>query len=130
MLVALKAIAVATIGTGAIQIAAPQLVLGVISVASGTSLGEYLFAIVGMFMVLFGGLLLHALSGPELQRVPLLWAGLQKLGASIAVALGVAAGVLVPLALLVAAFDLASAVLALIVLHRTRHPQLSLLAAR
>jgi hypothetical protein len=56
---------------------------------------------------------LHAQRRPEALPVVLLWAGLQKVGAVVFVAWGVAKGVFAPLALAVAAFDLVSAVLIL-----------------
>ncbi|HQX83754.1 MAG TPA: hypothetical protein PKW63_18460, partial [Vicinamibacterales bacterium] len=73
----------------------------------------HFFAIVGMFMVLFGGLLLNAMYSTRPQPVALFWAGLQKFGASAAVGIGVMNGVFSPLAWLVAGFDLLSAALIL-----------------
>jgi hypothetical protein len=56
-------------------------------------------------MVLFGGQLTQSLLGRP-TRIVLLWAGLQKLGASGAVLIGVRRGVFSPLALSVASYDL------------------------
>ena len=70
--------------------------------------------IVGMFMVLFGGLLLQALFASRPQPIPVFWCGMQKFGAAAAVSVGVFREVLSWLALGVAAFDLFSAVLILV----------------
>src|SRR6266513_664957 len=80
-----------------------------------TSGAATFFGIVGMFMLLFGGLLWHALTqDSRSQALPVLWASLQKFGASIAVALGIAHAIFQsPLAWLVAGFDFLSGVLAL-----------------
>lgn len=109
---ALLGIGAVTILTGLVQAARPGFILALIG--GETSAGNlHSFAIVGMFMVLFGGLLSHALLSPAHPPIPLLWAGLQKLGAPGAVALGVGKGLFGPLALVVAAFDLLSGLLVL-----------------
>ena len=110
----LLSIAVATVLSGAVQMIAPGFVLNVVR-ANQTPTSLHFFAIVGMFMVLFGGLLWHALTqGPRSQAIPVLWASLQKFGASIAVALGIAHAIFQsPLAWLVAGFDFLSGILAL-----------------
>lgn len=113
---ALIAIGVASIATGAAQAVAPAAMLALLD-SEVTPASAHFFAIVGMFMVLFGGMLVHALWRGSGQRVVLLWAGLQKFGASVAVALGVMNGVFSSLALLVAAFDFLSG--ALILWHRS-----------
>ena len=101
-------IAVSTALTGSIQLVAPAFILRLLS-AETTTTSQHFFAIVGMFMVLFGGLALHGVytgSAP-----PLLWAALQKFGAVGAVVLGVSKGVFSLLALAVAGFDLLSALI-------------------
>jgi hypothetical protein len=74
----------------------------------------HFFGIIGMFMVFFGGLLLHALVGIKKRPVAVFWCGLQKFGAAIAVSLGVGGGLFSWLALGVASFDLFSGVLIMI----------------
>src|SRR5439155_2008280 len=107
-------IAVATVLSGAVQMIAPGFVLNVMR-ANQTAASLHFFAIVSMFMLLFGGLLWHALTqDSRSQAIPVLWASLQKFGASIAVALGIAHAIFQsPLAWLVAGFDFLSGVLAL-----------------
>ena len=115
----LAAIGAATVLSGLVQALAPRFVLGLVGGAA-TPGGAHSFGIVGMFMVLFGGLLLHALAARGDASVPLLWAGLQKLGAAGAVGLGVARALFGPLALAVAVFDLLSGVLILLYRRRAR----------
>jgi hypothetical protein len=102
------AIAVITVASGGVQLLATGWELELLQ-AQQTPAARHFFAIVGMFMVLFGGLLLHGLRRPHARRVALTWAALQKVGASAAVGLGVLTAVFSPLALLVAGFDLLSA---------------------
>lgn len=100
-----------TILTGAAQMIAPAPMLSLLK-AENASAPAHLFATVGMFMVLFGAALVHALrTGGATASVVLLWAGLQKLGAAAMVGWGVSKGVFDPLALLVAGFDLFSGLL-------------------
>ena len=98
---------------------APTLVLRVVGGDTQPAPAHF-FGIVGMFMVLFGGLLWQALRASPPLSVPLFWAALQKLGAAGAVALGVSRGLFGAIALLVASFDLASGILALWYWARTR----------
>ena len=105
-------IAVMTAVTGAIQVAAPGFILHLLS-ADSTVTSRHFFAIVGMFMVLFGGATLQALLSFKHHPVVIFWSALQKLGASAAVALGVQRGVFASVALAVALLDLFSGLLAL-----------------
>jgi predicted acylesterase/phospholipase RssA len=108
----LACISAATVVSGAVQLIAPGFVLGFLN-AESTPASRHFFGIIGMFMVLFGGLLLHALARPKENPAAFVWAGLQKLGACAAVSLGVARGLFSPLALGVAGFDLFSGLLIL-----------------
>jgi membrane protein implicated in regulation of membrane protease activity len=82
--------------------------------AESTAASRQLFATIGMFMVLFGGMMLQALLGENGQPVAVLWSGLQKFGASIAVVIGVTHQIFSGLALLVAGFDFVSGILILL----------------
>ena len=104
------AIAALTVLTGAIQMIAPRWILQLLDAERTPTTGHF-FGIVGMFMVIVGGLALHALAGPSRDPKVFLWAGLQKFGASVAVGLGVVHKLFSMLALLVAGFDLLSGVL-------------------
>ncbi|WP_412061641.1 patatin [Rubrivirga sp. IMCC45206] len=115
----LLAIAAVTVVSGLVQALAPSFVLGLIG-AEGSPGGNHSFGIVGMFMVLFGGLLWEGLSPRGPIPTALRWAGLQKLGAAGAVTLGVARDLFGPLALGVAGFDLLSGVLIFVYLVRAR----------
>ena len=113
----LAAIAVVTVFSGAVQIPFGGTVLELLG-AEPTTAACQLFATVGMFMVVVGGLLLHTLLRPRPAPEVLLWSGIQKAGACAAVAVGVLNSVFAPVALTVAAFDLATAALCLIYLRR------------
>lgn len=105
-------IAAITVLSGLVQMLKPDFILAIIS-GEQTPGNHHSFAIVGMFMVLFGGLLLNALLSCEHHPIALFWSGLQKLGAFGAVSLGVYKGLFSWLALSVALFDLASGLLIL-----------------
>lgn len=109
----LVVISVLTVVSGATQLVKPDFVLKIIS-GETTATSTHFFAIVGMFMVLFGGAMLHALLSKKHHPVVVLWAALQKLGAFAAVGLGVLNAIFSPLALLVAGFDLLSGILFII----------------
>ena len=104
-------IAASTALTGAVQVIAPAFFLRLLS-AEVTITSAHFFAIVGMFMVLFGGVTLHALLSLKHHPVVILWSSFQKFGASGAVALGVQRGVFSSLAIIVAVVDLLSGLLA------------------
>ncbi|MFL9912256.1 hypothetical protein [Paraburkholderia sp. RL17-337-BIB-A] len=108
---ATKVIAAITVLTGAAQVIAPGSLLALIADTPPDRLAAQLFATVGMFMVLFGGILLNAQRRTEALSVVLLWGAFQKLLASAFVAWGVTHGVFIPAALLVAMFDGASGLL-------------------
>ncbi len=106
-------ISAATIISGFVQMIIPSVVLGIIK-GELTAGNLHSFAIVGMFMVLFGSLLLHALLSTKHHPVAVFWASIQKFGAFAAVAIGVSKGVFSLLAWAVALFDLASGVLIIV----------------
>ena len=103
-------ISVTTLISGIVQIFAPAFILGLIS-AEITAATRQCFATVGMFMFLFGGMLLQVLLSRQMVTPVFLWAGLQKVGAFVAVGLGVMNHVFGPKAMLVACFDLISGIL-------------------
>ncbi len=105
-------IAASTFLTGGVQAIAPAFILHLLS-AETTTTSQHFFAIVGMFMVLFGGATLHALLSFKHHPVVILWSSFQKFGASVAVAIGVQRSVFSSLALVVAIIDFLSGVLAL-----------------
>ncbi len=100
-------IGVITIVSGFSQMVKPDLVLSIIGGDQSPG-GNHSFAIIGMFMVLFGGLLVHALSTETQAPTAVLWCTIQKLGAAIAVGVGYSKGLFSFLALAVAGFDLLS----------------------
>lgn len=112
-------ISIATVLSGLTQVVAPGFVLGVIG-ASVTPTSAHFFAIIGMFMALFGGLMLHAVYSPTPNPVAITWSALQKLGAAVAVGIGIAHGIFSMLAAGVAAFDLFSGLLFLYYLKHNK----------
>lgn len=106
----LKAIALLTVISGFVQMVKPQWVLAIVGgdISAATN---HFFGIIGMFMVLFGCLLWQSLANVRPQPLPVMWCGLQKFGAAVAVSLGIFRDLFSWLALGVAAFDLLSAVL-------------------
>ncbi len=98
-------IAVATAVSGALQMVCPRFVLHVVGGEIGPTTAHF-FAIVGMFMLLFGGLAFQGLL--QWESTPLFWASLQKFGAAVAVGIGVMHHLFAPLALVVAGFDFIS----------------------
>ena len=112
LILALKAIAVLTVLSGLLQMVKPHWVLAVVG-AEITPTSKHFFGIVGMFMALFGGMLWQALLAKRPQPLPVFWCGMQKLGATVAVGIGVSRDIFSWLALGVAGFDLLSCVLIL-----------------
>lgn len=106
-----RGIAIVTLLTGLTQVVVPGLVLSLVQGDTApTSL--HFFRIIGMFMALFGGLLLQASRLPaRAAEAPLLWCTLQKWGAAAAVSWAVGMHLMSPLALGIALFDAASALL-------------------
>ncbi|MCY1019437.1 patatin-like phospholipase family protein [Pyxidicoccus sp. MSG2] len=125
----IQAIAWVTIVSGAGMIVMPGTLLALLD--AGTDLtSRHTFGIEGMFMVLFGSLLLHGMKSPRENGAAVLWAGVQKVAAFGAVSLGVLRGVFSPLALTVAVFDLLSGVVVLGYLAFLRREQQASVAGR
>lgn len=115
-------IAAATALTGAVQVFAPGFVLNLLD-ADTSQTSRHFFAIVGMFMVLFGGATLNALLSFRHHPIVIFWSAMQKLGASVAVAMGVIHEVFSTLGWIVAVVDLLSGFLALWYWKRIRQEQ-------
>ena len=115
------AIAALTVLSGLVQLVAPGVVLDLLG-AESTATTRLLFAIVGMFMAVVGAVTLQALLTEPTPSYVVLWCAVQKLGAFIAVAAGVARDLFGSIALVVAVFDLLTAVLAAALWHRLRRP--------
>jgi hypothetical protein len=109
-------IAIATVFSGLVQVVVPAFVLKIVG-AQIDPTTKHFFAIVGMFMFLFGGMMIHALYSERVNNAAILWAGLQKLGAAAAVFIGIAHGLFATIAAAVASFDLVSGILIFIYLR-------------
>ena len=114
----LVVISITTLISGIVQIFAPAFILDLIS-AEITAATRQCFATVGMFMFLFGGMLLQVLVSRQMVSPVFLWSGLQKIGAFIAVGLGVVNHVFGSKAMLVASFDLLSGILVFLYMRVT-----------
>lgn len=97
------AIGVVTVISGLSIVVLPGLALDILD-AESTASTRMLFQITGMFTALFGGLQWHATSNRD-PGVALRWCTVQKIGATVAMAVATARDVFNPLALLVSAFD-------------------------
>jgi hypothetical protein len=103
-------ISVITLISGLTQLLIPADVLSIVGATIDKDT-KHLFSIIGMFMFLFGGMMIHVLYNENNNRVAVLWSGFQKLAASAAVFIGIFKGVFVPVAAGVAIFDFLSALL-------------------
>jgi hypothetical protein len=112
-------ISIATIVSGLTQMLKPEFVLATIQ-GEITPTSAHFFAIVGMFMTLFGGLMIHAIYSATPQWPAIFWCAIQKLGAFAAVGLGVLNGIFGAIALAVAIFDLFSGLLFLFYLKQSK----------
>src|ERR1700676_5393660 len=106
-------IAIITVISGLLQIIDPSFVLKTIG-GEITPTTCQCFATIGMFMVMFGGLIVQALYSVQQNNAAILWGALQKIGASIAVFIAIFHHLLSPIAALVASFDLVSFILLMI----------------
>jgi hypothetical protein len=104
----LRGIGAITAATGVLQAAVPQATLGPLG-ADNSPTVRHFFGTVGMFMACTGSVLVARPAEPAV----VLMTAAQKLGASVAVGLGVRRGLLSPVALGVAGFDALSGLLAL-----------------
>jgi O-antigen/teichoic acid export membrane protein len=115
------AIAAVTVLSGAGQLLLPGTVLDLLG-AESTATTRQLFAIVGMFMAVVGAVTLQALLSEPTPTYVVLWCAVQKLGAFVAVTVGVLRDLFSWVAVAVALFDLLTAVLAALLWQRLRLP--------
>ncbi|QMU31615.1 patatin [Adhaeribacter radiodurans] len=109
-----------TILSGLGQVLAAPFILNLVG-ADQDKTSAHFFAIIGMFMFLFGGLLVQVLTSRRKDPTPVFWCALQKLGAALAVGLGVYHAVFSAIVLGIAAFDLLSGVLLIIYWRNLDH---------
>jgi hypothetical protein len=115
------AISAITVLSGLGQLVAPGVVLDLLG-AESTATTRHFFAIVGMFMAVVGAVTLQALLSEPTPSYVVLWCAVQKLGAFVAVSVGVVRDLFDSIALAVALFDLLTAALAAALWHRLRRP--------
>jgi hypothetical protein len=115
------AIAALTVLSGLGQLLLPGAVLDLLG-AESTATTRHFCAIVGMFMAVVGGVTLQALLVEPVPAFVVLWCAVQKLGAFLAVSVGVLRDLFSWMAMAVALFDLLTAVLATVLWRRLRAP--------
>jgi hypothetical protein len=115
------AVAALTVLSGLGQLLLPGTVLDLLG-AESTPTTRHFFAIVGMFMAVVGGVTLQALLVEPSPAFVVLWCAIQKLGAFLAVTVGVLRDLFSWVATAVALFDLLTAILATMLWQRLRAP--------
>jgi len=103
-------ISIITIISGITQLIIPGFVLRLTG-AEVSVTSSHFFAIIGMFMTLFGALMIQTVYSKDTGSAVIFWSALQKLGASIAVFAGIMKGLFAFQAAAVAGFDLLSGLL-------------------
>jgi hypothetical protein len=99
-----------TLISGITQLIIPGFILKLTG-AEVSETNSHFFAIIGMFMTLFGGLMIQTVYGKETGAAAIFWSALQKMGSSIAVFAGILKGLFAIQAAAVAGFDLLSGIL-------------------
>jgi hypothetical protein len=97
-------IGVITAVSGLFLLAFPKTALNLLD-AGTTDPASYLFGLIGMFMLLFGGLLIDTSRRVDPAPVALFWCAIQKVAATIAMFVGLISDVYGWLALLLVLFD-------------------------
>lgn len=118
----LTALALLTIVSGAMQLVNPARALAPMG-ADPSAIGPgglFHFAAIGALLVVFGGLLLHALLSTAPHAPVFLWVGAEKFAYAAMAAAGVMAGVYGRQALLVTALDVVAGALCLLQWRATR----------
>lgn len=124
-------IAIITFFSGAFQMCFPVFMLSIIGTGNthienmlsteGASSASHFFRIVGMFMLLFGGMLWQSITCNQGTKIIAFWSTLQKFGAVVAVCYGTYLAYFSWLALTVAAFDALSTVILCLYYRQLKH---------
>ncbi|HKG93536.1 MAG TPA: hypothetical protein VKA84_16630 [Gemmatimonadaceae bacterium] len=118
----LTALALLTIVSGVMQLFDPARALAPLGADPATvgPAGLFHFGAIGALLVVFGGLLLHAVLSPTPYAPVFLWVGAEKLVYATMAAMGVSNGLYARPALLVTALDVVAATLCLLQWRATR----------
>ncbi|WP_158799754.1 patatin [Pedobacter sp. L105] len=100
-------ISIVTLITGVTQILAPAFLLRLLGAEVSLATIQ-IFGIIGMFIAIFGGMLIHANLTSSFDSRAILWSSFQKFGASIAIFASICTGLFAPIAALAGAFELIS----------------------
>jgi hypothetical protein len=99
-----------TLISGITQLFFPEFVLKMTG-AEVSETSSHFFATIGMFMILFAGLMIQTVYSKDTGSAVIFWSAMQKLGAGIAVIVGILKGLFALQAAPVAGFDLLSGIL-------------------
>ncbi len=99
-----------TLISGITQLFFPEFVLKMTG-AEVSETSSHFFATIGMFMILFAGLMIQTVYSKDTGSAAIFWSAMQKLGAGIAVIAGILKGLFALQAAPVAGFDLLSGIL-------------------
>lgn len=100
-----------TLILGVFQLLNPMAALGMMGRGEILPVTSHYFAMLGFFMILFNGMVLHTVYEIQTSKTIILWAALQKIGVAVLVFIGIVGGHFHFTAIGVALFDLISGVL-------------------
>lgn len=124
-------ISLVTLFLGVFQLLNPTAALGMMGKGEILPVTSHYFAMMGFFMILFNGMVLHTVYEIQTSKTIILWAALQKIGVAVLVFIGIVGGNFHFTAIGVALFDLFSGVLFLLFfsqLYKKSPPPTPLLA--
>ncbi|WP_158860580.1 patatin [Lunatibacter salilacus] len=104
-------ISIVTVVLGIFQLLNPQAALGMMGKGEILPVTAHYFSMLGFFMILFNGMVLHTVYEIQTSKTIILWAALQKVGVAVLVFIGIIGGHFHFTAIGVALFDLFSGVI-------------------
>ena len=104
-------ISLITVILGIFQLLNPTAALGMMGKGEILPVTAHYFAMLGFFMILFSGMVLHTVYEVQTSKTIILWAGLQKVGVAVLIVIGIIGGHFHFTAIGVAIFDLVAGVL-------------------
>lgn len=104
-------ISIITLILGGFQLLNPNAALGMMGKGEILPVTSHYFAMLGFFMVLFNGMVLHTVYETQTSKTIILWGALQKIGVAVLVFIGILGGHFHFTAIGVVLFDLIAGVL-------------------
>lgn len=111
-------VSLVTLILGIFQMLNPNAALGMMGKGEILPVAAHYFAMLGFFMVLFNGMVLHTVYETQTSKTIILWAALQKIGVAVLVFIGIFGGHFHFTAIGVALFDLIAGILFLFYLEQ------------